>query len=119
VQSWETGAKIVSACRVRRKFYRGWQSAVRLRSLRLAIKVHLHGKNWSVDVKTLVIAFALAFSCLLAQDASAAVKFKRFVRCGEGPVTVKTCECHAANSRIWHFCHAGEYCHTFDGTCHK
>jgi hypothetical protein len=75
-------------------------------------------KDW-VHVKKRYIVLVLAFSCLLAQDALAAVKFKRFARCGEGLVTVKTCECHATHSRIWHFCHAGEYCHTFDGSCHK
>jgi hypothetical protein len=72
-----------------------------------------------VDVKTRFIVLVALFSCLLASDAFAAVKFKRFAHCGEGLVTVKTCECHATNSRIWHFCHAGEYCHTFDGSCHK
>jgi hypothetical protein len=83
------------------------------------MKALSRGKNWGVDVKTRFIVFASLFSCLLASDAFAAVKFKRFAHCGEGLVTVKTCECHAANSRIWHFCHAGEYCHTFDGSCHK
>jgi phosphatidylserine/phosphatidylglycerophosphate/cardiolipin synthase-like enzyme len=57
----------------------------------------------------------LVFGCILATDAFAAVKFKRFPHCGEGLVTVKTCECHAINSRIWHFCHAGEYCRRIDG----
>jgi hypothetical protein len=32
---------------------------------------------------------------------------------------VKTCECHASNSSVWHYCHAGYYCHTFDGSCRK
>jgi hypothetical protein len=40
-------------------------------------------------------------------------------RCGDGLVTVKTCECHTRNSRIWHYYHAGYYCHTFDGSCRK
>jgi hypothetical protein len=53
------------------------------------------------------------------QNALAAVKFKRFAHCGDGLVTVKTCECHASNSRVWHYCHAGYYCHTFDGSCRK
>jgi hypothetical protein len=52
-------------------------------------------------------------------NASAAIQFKRFSHCAEGLVTVKTCECHANTSKHWHFCHSGEYCHTFDGTCHK
>jgi hypothetical protein len=65
-----------------------------------------------------IVVLSLLFSGLLAQDASAAVKFKRFQHCPEGPVSAKTCECHAVNSRIWHFCHAGEYCHS-DGSCHK
>jgi hypothetical protein len=72
-----------------------------------------------VDVKKLFIAVVLLSNCLLTPDAFAAIKFKRFPHCGEGLVTVKTCECHASNSRIWHFCHAGEYCHTFDGSCRK
>jgi hypothetical protein len=71
------------------------------------------------NVKIGLVAFALVFSFVLASDAFAAVKFKRFAHCGDGLVTVKTCECHASNSRIWHFCHAGEYCHTFDGSCRK
>ena len=66
-----------------------------------------------------LIALALMFGCILTADALAAVKFKRFSHCGGGLVTVKTCECHASNSRVWHYCHAGEYCHTFDGRCHK
>jgi hypothetical protein len=70
-------------------------------------------------MKKWLVALTLVFNCLLAQNAFAAVKFKRFPHCGEGPVTVKTCECHASNSRIWHFCRAGEYCHTFDGSCRK
>jgi hypothetical protein len=68
-------------------------------------------------MKTRLIALVSAF--LLTTDAHAAFKFKRFPHCAEGPVTVKTCECHATTSRRWHFCHAGEYCHTYDGTCHK
>jgi hypothetical protein len=63
----------------------------------------------------LVCASALLF----AQNAFAAIKFKRFAHCGDGLVTVHTCECHASNSRVWHYCHAGYYCHTFDGSCRK
>jgi hypothetical protein len=47
-----------------------------------------------------IVAVMCVFTCLLAQSAFAAVKFKRFPHCGEGLVTVKTCECHASNSRI-------------------
>jgi hypothetical protein len=65
-----------------------------------------------------IVVLSLLFAGLLSQDASAAVKFKRFPHCPEGLVSAKTCECHAVNSRIWHFCHAGEYCHS-DGSCHK
>jgi len=25
----------------------------------------------------------------------------------------------ANNWRVWHYCHAGEYCRTFDGSCRK
>jgi len=70
-------------------------------------------------MKTWLIALACVCTCLSAQSASAAIKYKRFPHCGEGLVKVKTCECHANNSRIWHFCHAGHYCHTFDGSCRQ
>jgi hypothetical protein len=70
-------------------------------------------------MKTRLVALALVFNCLLAQNAFAAVKLKRLPNCGEGLVRVKTCECHASNSRLWHFCHAGEYCHASDGSCRK
>ncbi len=73
--------------------------------------------------KSIVIAacvfLSCAFACLQVQDASAAIKFKRFPPCGDGLVTAKTCECQKAGSRSFHYCHAGLYCHTFDGTCHK
>jgi hypothetical protein len=70
-------------------------------------------------MKKSLIVLSCVLTCVLAQDAFAAIKFKRFAHCPDGLVSVKTCECHAANSRHWHFCHAGEYCHTFDGTCSK
>jgi hypothetical protein len=70
-------------------------------------------------MKKSIIVLSCVFTCLLAQDALAAIKFKRFPHCPDGLVSAKTCECHAANSRHWHFCHAGQYCHTFDGTCSK
>ena len=70
-------------------------------------------------MKKWFIALVCASTLLLAQNALAAIVFKRFAHCGDGLVTVKTCECHASNSRIWHYCHAGYYCHTFDGSCRK
>jgi hypothetical protein len=70
-------------------------------------------------MKKCFLALASASILLLAQDARAAIVFKRFPHCGNGLVTVKTCECHASNSRIWHYCHAGYYCHTYDGSCRK
>jgi hypothetical protein len=70
-------------------------------------------------MKKWLIALVCASAFLPAQNALAAIKFKRFAHCGDGLVTVKTCECHASNSRVWHYCHAGYYCHTFDGSCRK
>jgi hypothetical protein len=55
-------------------------------------------------------------TCVAAQDASAAIKFKRFPHCPQGLVSMKTCECHTGTSGRYHFCHAGHYCHA-DGTC--
>ena len=72
----------------------------------------------SIVVLSCVILSA-AFTGLMAQDASAAFKFKRFEHCPDGLVSVKTCECRSTSSRHFEFCHAGLYCHTFDGTCHK
>ncbi len=68
-------------------------------------------------MKTAIVILACAAAGLVATDASAAVKFKRFAHCGDGLVTVKTCECHKTGSHQFHYCHAGQYCHTFDGTC--
>jgi hypothetical protein len=70
-------------------------------------------------MKKSIIVLSCVFTCLLAQDALAAFKFKRFAHCPDGLVSAKTCECPASNSRHWHFCHAGQYCHTFDGSCSK
>jgi hypothetical protein len=70
-------------------------------------------------MKKVFFALVCVSAFLLAQDALAAIQFKRFPHCADGLVTVKTCECHASNSRIWHYCHAGNYCHTFDGSCRK
>jgi hypothetical protein len=50
-------------------------------------------------MKQWVIALVCASTFLLAQDAFAAIKFKRFSRCGEGLVTLD-CECHTSNSSI-------------------
>jgi len=67
-------------------------------------------------MKKFITAFVCVFTGVMAQDAFAAITFKRFPHCPEGLVTVKTCECHARHSRIWHYCHAGHYCH-YDGSC--
>jgi hypothetical protein len=66
-----------------------------------------------------VFIFACVGVCLLAGEASAAVKFKRFSHCNEGLVTEKTCECRKEGSRHFHYCHAGQYCHIFDGSCRQ
>jgi hypothetical protein len=55
-------------------------------------------------MKKWFIALVCAFTFLLAQNALAAIVFKRFPHCGDGLVTVKTCECHASNSRILDLC---------------
>jgi len=70
-------------------------------------------------MKKWLFAFVCASTFLLTQNTLAAIRFKRFAHCGDGLVTMKTCECHASNSRVWHYCHAGYYCHTFDGSCRK
>ncbi|HXX05061.1 MAG TPA: hypothetical protein VEJ37_12115 [Xanthobacteraceae bacterium] len=69
-------------------------------------------------MRSSIVFLVCAFTWLLAQDASAAIQYKRFARCPEGLVTAKTCECHAGTSGRFHYCHAGHYCH-FDGTCHE
>jgi hypothetical protein len=70
-------------------------------------------------MKARLIALVCVSAVLVTNDAFAAILFKRFAHCGEVLVTTKTCECHASNARHWHFCHAGVYCHTYDGTCRK
>jgi hypothetical protein len=55
----------------------------------------------------------------MTEPAFAAIKFKRFPHCPEGPVSVKTCECHAGTSGRYHFCHAGNSCDTDTGKCRK
>jgi hypothetical protein len=56
--------------------------------------------------------------CVATQQASAAVKYKRFPHCPEGLVSMKACECHAGTPGKYEFCHAGHYCH-FDGACRQ
>jgi hypothetical protein len=51
-------------------------------------------------MKKWFIALVCASTFLFAQNALAAFTFKRFAHCGDGLVTVKTCECHASNSRV-------------------
>jgi hypothetical protein len=65
-----------------------------------------------------IIVLSCFFAGIAAQEASAAIKFKRFPSCPEGLVN-KTCECHPIVSGRHHICHAGQYCirHTFNGTC--
>jgi len=46
-------------------------------------------------MKKWFIALMCASTFLLAQNALAAIVFKRFAHCDDGLVTVKTCECHA------------------------
>jgi len=71
-------------------------------------------------MKKFAVVLACVFTCLLAQDASAAIKFKRFTSCPDGLVSKKTCECHAGpRSNRFEYCHAGQYCHTFTGECRK
>ena len=60
-----------------------------------------------------------AMTCMTIYEASSAVRFKRFEHCSEGPVSQKTCECHAGTSGRFHFCHAGKVCDTVHGLCHK
>ena len=67
---------------------------------------------------SLVVAL-LGSSLLATGPAVAAIKFKRFEHCPDGPVSVKTCECHAGTSGRYRFCHAGHSCDTETGKCHK
>ena len=70
-------------------------------------------------MKKAIVILAYAAACLLAQDVSAAVKYKRFAHCGDGLVTAKTCECHKTGSHQFQYCPAGHYCHSLDGTCRQ
>jgi hypothetical protein len=76
-------------------------------------------------MKKTFAAVICALACLSVQDASAAIKFKRFPSCAGGPVTEKTCECHVSAtpathaSRRFHYCHAGQSCDTATGKCSR
>jgi hypothetical protein len=71
-------------------------------------------------MRILSLVFALlGLSLIVTEPAVAAIKYKRFPHCAEGPVSVKTCECHAGPSGRYHFCHAGNSCDTQTGKCHK
>ena len=69
--------------------------------------------------RSLLLIAILGLCALITEPASAAIKFKRFPHCPEGPVTMKTCECHRGDSGRYHFCHAGNSCDTERGKCHK
>ena len=68
-------------------------------------------------MKKAVFILGFIATCALSQPANAAVKFKRFAHCGDGLVSAKVCECHKAGTSLFHYCHAGEYCHTFEDVC--
>jgi len=70
-------------------------------------------------MRTFVIVLSFFFAGMLAQEASAAIKFKRFPPCPDGVVDNKTCECHAFVSNRYHVCHAGQHClrNAFHGMC--
>jgi hypothetical protein len=70
-------------------------------------------------MRLLILLAAVWLSALGAEPAFAAIKYKRFLPCADGAVTVKTCECHAGTSGRYHFCHAGNSCDTRTGQCHK
>lgn len=71
-------------------------------------------------MKKLAVLFVCALiSCLVTEPASSAIKFKRFPHCPDGLVSKRTCECHAGTSGRYRFCHAGDYCDTTIGRCHK
>jgi hypothetical protein len=61
----------------------------------------------------------LILPVLMTEPTFAAIKFKRFPHCPEGPVSMKTCECHAGTSGRYRFCHAGNSCDAVAGKCHK
>ena len=69
------------------------------------------------NMKVSVFVLSCFFAGLVAHEASAAIKFKRFPTCPEGVVNKKTCECHAGASGRYHICHTGQYCNTMHGMC--
>jgi hypothetical protein len=69
--------------------------------------------------KLAVLFVCALIPCILAGPAFSAIKFKRFPHCPDGLVTKRTCECHAGTSGRYRFCHAGDYCDTAKGRCHK
>ena len=69
--------------------------------------------------RAIALILCCAGMCLLAQDVSAAIAFKRFVHCGDGLVTERTCECHKAGTTRFYYCHKGQYCQTFEGVCRQ
>jgi hypothetical protein len=71
-------------------------------------------------MRKLAVLFAcVLFSCLVAEPAFSAIKFKRFPHCPDGLVSKRTCECHAGTSGRYRFCHAGNYCNASRGHCEK
>jgi hypothetical protein len=78
-----------------------------------------------IAMKKTIVVLVCAFTCLSAGNAAAAVKYKRYPACAGGPVTEKTCECHASAtpatpaSHRFHYCHAGQSCDTSSGKCAK
>ena len=66
-----------------------------------------------------IIVLSPGFTCLLAQDASAAIKVKHFPRCPDGVVDKNTCECRAFVSSRFQVCREGQYClrDAFHGMC--
>jgi hypothetical protein len=91
---------------------RGGRAAAQ-RGFRVALIEPQHPRS---KMTKAIFVIACISMCAAAQDASAAIKFKRFPHCPEGLVSMKTCECHAGTSGKYHFCHAGHYCHA-DGAC--
>jgi hypothetical protein len=96
------------------KFCVGLMGHILQRKAARSPRIQRHGEMH----ETVGIALVCASTFLLAHNAFAAIKFKRFGHCGEGFVTVD-CECHTNYSGVWHFCRAGYYCHKADGSCRK
>jgi hypothetical protein len=66
-----------------------------------------------------LVALACILACVIAQDADAAIRFKRFAHCPAGLISKKTCECHMGETGRYHICHAGYHCDTAIGKCSK